>query len=57
METPFVRETINSPGRFRVSLIFQVEAEASEGYAHDPLEWEGEARATPIEITVAAKER
>jgi len=55
METPFVRDTVNSPGRFRVSLVFRVEAEASEGYEHDPLEWEGETRSPPIEITVTAK--
>jgi len=41
--------------RIRVSLLFKVEAEASEGYPHDPLEWEGTARASPIEIDVVKK--
>ena len=46
---------IDSPGRFRISLVFKVQTKASEGYEHDPLEWEGEARASPIEITVVEK--
>jgi hypothetical protein len=45
---------IDSAGRFRVSLVFRVQAEMSEGWSRDASEWEGEACAAPIEIAVAA---
>jgi hypothetical protein len=48
--------TITSPGRFKVSLVFKVKGVASKAYRHDPLEWEGETRANPIEINVIGKE-
>lgn len=44
--------TIDSPGRFRVSLVFKVRAETSKGYWHSGREWDGEARGAPIEINV-----
>ncbi len=47
---------INSPGRFKVSLVFNVKAVASKDYRHDEHEWEGETRANPIEISVIGKE-
>lgn len=48
--------TINSPGRFRISLVFKVKGVASKDYRHDAHEWEGEAHASPIEISVVGKE-
>jgi hypothetical protein len=47
--------TIDSPGRFRVSLVYKIRADASANFVHDALEWEGESRASPIEINVIQK--
>lgn len=55
MQTLDGKYTIDSPGRFKVSLVFNVHGVASKDYRHDRLEWEGETHATPIEIRVTGR--